>query len=906
VIAVHLGSTFLTLFAAFLSTRFVLHRRLGRPWLLVSLALVVMGSGDVLAMFVGPADPWLEAVALQVSLLLVLGFLLTERWFVLKERMESRLRMISEVERSLVGVLDEDPILSIVCDALSNRKGYRLVWIGTGDPDGAIRPVKLAGEETAPPPDIRLRWDDSPEGQGAAGKALRTGGPVFVGRAGADPYLAPWKGIVGEKGIRSAIAARIDVEGAAPMVLTIGSDNRFAFDPAEAEAVSALARRIGAAIQSARRHEFFVRAKGAYDDLLKTQRDGVILVREGRIVRVNASASRMLGYGDPADLVGKEPSAILADPGRHGPLAGLMSEGDAEGERNLWEAEILKKDGSAFDGEITVTWVPRDYAKATFVPRYTGPLGMILFRDITDRKRVLADLRRERDFSGRILEVAGVLVAKLGPRGEILLLNRHFEEVTGYAAPAVLGAAMPDLVIPDAARAAYRRAFEAVLRGESAAPLETPLATRTGEERVVVWNHAALESADGAAKAVIVTATDITESRRLERQVIEMQKMEAVGTLAGGVAHDFNNILTGILGNLDIAQQAIHAESLAALPVRESIKASERAAYMVRQLLDFSRRSPSERRPIALGKIAEEVAHLFSQAIDRRIEVGTILEDGLWLAAADPNQVHQVLMNLCVNARDAIMEHLEGTRDVTPPPGGYRIEIAVQNFVVGEDYCRIHPYARRGEFVAAAISDNGSGMDEATQQRVFEPFFTTKKLGRGTGLGLSTVYGIVKQHEGWVGLESRIGTGSTFRVFLPRAAEATEDPSVPAADRRPGTSKGKETILLADDEDMIRNLARQILELHGYSVITASDGQEAIDLYLRRRGKVDLVLLDQTMPHLSGREVLERIRNLDPGAKVVMSSGYPSGETEGASGFLPKPYRADSLLRIVRETLDAK
>ncbi|MBI5341816.1 MAG: response regulator [Deltaproteobacteria bacterium] len=294
---------------------------------------------------------------------------------------------------------------------------------------------------------------------------------------------------------------------------------------------------------------------------------------------------------------------------------------------------------------------------------------------------------------------------------------------------------------------------------------------------------------------------------------------------------------------------------------------------------------------------------LFAQTIDRRIEMEICSSNGLWHAVADPNQMHQVMMNLCVNARDAIMERLEGGHKDDPPPGGYRIQVVTRNASVGDEYRREYPYARKGDFVVVSISDNGTGMDEATQRRVFEPFFTTKKLGRGTGLGLSTVYGIIKQHEGWVNLESQPGKGTTFHAYLPRAEEKAEEEKLqsPEAARM---RTWKETILLVDDEEMIRSLAQQVLEVHGYSVVTAVDGQQAIDLYLDLRDRIDLVILDLTMPHLSGTEVLARIRTLDPHAKVILSSGHASRGTSRASAFLPKPYRADKLTRMVREVLD--
>jgi PAS domain S-box-containing protein len=910
-VAVLIGSTFLQFLAAFLSIRFVYFRRLGRPWILVSLGLLILGGLRLYALAAnlsdpeqGLFDPTVEMFSLMVSLLLASGFALTERWFLMKERLEGRFRLISEVDQSLVGVLDESRILSIVCDVLSRRKGYRLAWIAAGEADGSVRVVRHSGVEEALLADAGVRWDDSPEGQGPTGRALRTGENCVVNDVRKDVRMAPWKKLIADFRIRSAASVRIEPSGQTPMALTVYADVRSAFDRVEMEAVAALAHRVGAAVQSARRHEFFVCAKGAYDDLLRTQRDGVVLVRGGKIVRANPAAAALLGFPDEESLVGLDPAGILKDPQADPELSGILRCGDERGGRFEREAGFLRKDGSSFVGEVAATWLAREYSKATWSPKFEGPLGMILLRDITQRRRFVEDLRKERDFSAKILDIAGVLVAQLSPRGEILLVNRQFEEMTGYSRKEVIGREMAGLLISGSARDSYLRAFSGALEGGVPPSLEFPLVSKAGEELLVVWNHASLRDSTGAVTSVIATGTDVTESRRLERQIIEMQKMEAVGTLAGGVAHDFNNILTGILGNLDLACRVIPPESRAALPVQETIKASERAAHMVRQLLDFSRRSPSERRPADLRKLAREAVDLFAQTIDKRIGVVIGGIGDLWLAEADPNQMHQVIMNLCVNARDAIMECLEGNPRTDAPPGGYRIQVAMGNATVGAEYCRLYPYARQGEFVVLSISDNGAGMDEATQRRIFEPFFTTKRLGRGTGLGLSTVYGIMKQHEGWINLESQPGKGTTFHVYVPRAQARREEGETPPPPETGRERAGKETILLVDDEEMIRNFARQILEIHGYSVVTAADGQEAVDLYIRHRDRYDLVILDLTMPHLSGSEVLTRIRNLNPHAKVILSSGYPSGETYRASAFLAKPYRANTLIRVVREVLD--
>jgi CheY-like chemotaxis protein len=256
-----------------------------------------------------------------------------------------------------------------------------------------------------------------------------------------------------------------------------------------------------------------------------------------------------------------------------------------------------------------------------------------------------------------------------------------------------------------------------------------------------------------------------------------------------------------------------------------------------------------------------------------------------------------------VNARDAIMESLEAEeRSGRRPLTGYWIYIRAENVEVDDDYCRIFPYARKGRYIRLSIGDNGAGMDEATQRRVFEPFFTTKKMGRGTGLGLSTVYGIVKQHNGWINLESFAGKGTTFCAYFPEAAGDPEEAQEVAETANSGT--GKETVLFADDEELIRDLGRQVLEMNGYKVVLAEDGIRAIDLFRSNRETIDLVVLDLTMPHRSGMEVLRAIRNIDPGVRVILSSGSPPGEPVPGTTFLPKPYRADTLVKVVHSTLD--
>jgi len=913
-VALILSSVVFQSLAAFLSFRFVVRRRLGKPWILVSIALLTVAGLRVyfLAASYGgedlvPTDPMVEWIELAVSFLLGVGFGLTERWYLLKERLESRFRLIAEVDQALIGVLEEEKILSVVCDGMVREQGYKMACIGVANPDGSLKVVESSGEGREFLSGITLRWDDTPEGNWLSGVAVRTGEPCVANRVMADPRTGPWRNAAREYGIRSFASVRIDVRNASPMVLSLAAGREGVFDGIEMEAIGAMARRVGTALVSARRHELFASAKKSYSDLLQSQRDGVILVRGGVIVRANPAGSRLLGYASPDELVGKDPATLFSESADSERVSHLLRPEVIERE-SIVITRMQRKDGSQFEGEAAATWLQRSGRTEGWDRPMTGPLGMLIFRDVTLRAQTLEELRKERDFSARVLDVAGMLVLQVSPEGEILLFNRQCEEVTGYAAAEAIGREMTDLLVPESGRDVHLRGLAEILSGQNPPAREYAILAKSAEERLVVWNYEAIPGPDGKVGSILMTGTDVTERRRLERAILGMQKMEAVGTLAGGVAHDFNNILTGILGNLDLARKVLPPDSPALTTIEESILASERAARLIQQLLEFSRRTPLERRATDMRKVVREALRLLSQTIDRRIGMSVSAADELWLAEVDSTQVHQVVMNLCVNARDAIVEKLESGKEGLPETDGMVIRVSVENATIGEEYCRLYPFARPGEYVVLAIEDNGVGMDEATQRRIFEPFFTTKGLGRGTGLGLSTVYGIVKQHEGWITLESVLGTGTIFRCYLPRSTDSPEEFSaIPA---RKGPLNGRETILLVDDEEMIRDLGRQILTMEGYTVITAGDGREAVDLFLAERGTIDLVLLDLSMPRMSGLEVLERIRKVDPKVKVVLSSGYRAEEVHdperfsGASAFLSKPYRVDVLSRIIRDVLD--
>ena len=372
--------------------------------------------------------------------------------------------------------------------------------------------------------------------------------------------------------------------------------------------------------------------------------------------------------------------------------------------------------------------------------------------------------------------------------------------------------------------------------------------------------------------------------------------MEAVGQLAGGIAHDFNNLLQAINGYTEMALIDLDVDHDAHCHIQEVEKAGARAATLVSQLLAFSRRQVLDMKDIDLNDVIVDLLQMIRSVIGEHITLDVHVGHDLEIVRADPGQMEQVLINLCVNARDAMSE------------GGV-ITIETKNVYLDEAYCQIHAWAEPGQFVLMSVADTGCGMTKETAENAFEPFFTTKDVGKGSGLGLSTVYGLVRQHDGLVDVESKIGEGSTFKIYLPvtEGSAQAKDEKVKAA-----ASGGAETILLAEDDDGVLRLAKKMLEHAGYTVLTAIDGEHALRVFDENAEEIDLILLDVMMPKISGKAVYERIQSQRPTTRVLFSSGYSMEAIhtdfvldEGLQ-LLQKPYRRDVLLWEVRKVLDTE
>jgi PAS domain S-box-containing protein len=437
---------------------------------------------------------------------------------------------------------------------------------------------------------------------------------------------------------------------------------------------------------------------------------------------------------------------------------------------------------------------------------------------------------------------------------------------------------------------------EKILSGATPSSLEHRIIHKDGSVRWV--KNSPVPRYDESERLVAYDGmvADITERKRLESQLHQAQKMEAVGQLAGGIAHDFNNILSAILGYGSLLQMKIEENDPLRSYVDQIIASSHRAAHLTHSILAFSRKQIINLRPVDLNEIIGRVEKLLVRIIGEDIELKTGMNGADLLITADSGQIEQVLINLCTNARDAM------------PQGGF-LMIETRLMECDELFVKAHPYAKPGIYAMVSVSDTGIGMDDGTKERIFEPFFTTKEVGKGTGLGLSIVYGIIKQHGGYINVYSESGKGTTFKIYLPILKSGIKEtelmPSIPAA-------RGAETVLMAEDDAAVRTIAREVFEQFGYTVIEARDGEDAVKKFLENKDKVHLVVLDVLMPKKNGKEAYEVIRKIRPDVKVIFTSGYTAdilhkkGILEEGINFLSKPISTNDLIRKVREVLDTE
>jgi PAS domain S-box-containing protein len=621
-----------------------------------------------------------------------------------------------------------------------------------------------------------------------------------------------------------------------------------------------------------------------YRTLVDAAQEGICAVdAAGRLVFANGRFTGMLGY-DPAALMGRpvfdfvvaEQNAAARD------RFGQRQRGIAE----VTEYALRRADGSTMWARVSAS--PLTTAEGAF----DGAIYMV--SDVTEARASAERLQQsERQFRA-LIENASDTVVVLDAEGIVWYVSPSGERQTGYPAHEVIGTRSVDRVHPE-----DLPAVEAALREVMATPSHQVHVQYRYRHRGGGWRTlrsvATNLLADPAVAGVVVNSHDITEQERLGAQLRQAQKLEAVGRLAGGVAHDFNNLLTVISSSTRFAREELPADSAAQADLAEVDAAAARAAALTRQLLAFGRQQVLRPQVVDLNRVAGDVAGMLRRVIGADVQLMLELSPEPTPVYADAGQLEQVLMNLAVNARDAM-------------PDGGTLEIRTRR--VGSRGQEADGASSATAWVALSVRDTGIGMSEATQARVFEPFFTTKAPGQGTGLGLATAYGIVSQSGGQVRVESTLGLGSTFTVLIPEHHDV-EAPTVPAAPAERREAPGRETILLVEDEPQVRSLTRRMLERGGYTVLEAPHGLAALRIADEHGDRVSLVLTDVVMPEMGARDLLERLRIRRPTLPALLMSGYSAEAVTGQGVLVPgtalvsKPFTQAALLRAVRETLDA-
>lgn len=644
-----------------------------------------------------------------------------------------------------------------------------------------------------------------------------------------------------------------------------------------------------------------------------------VISADRRFRYISPAVERVLGYGIE-EVEGRSPLEFV-HPNDAGYLAQRMAsrlrgEGDPD---RLTEVQFRHRDGSWRILQVRGRWHGHEPG---------DPVIVLTARDVTERRRSEEELRRQRAYFARLFEGAPEAIVLLDEMDRVQRVNKEFCRLFGFVPEEALGREVSELVVPEELALEARALSERAARGERVG-LETVRRRKDGVLVPVSILAVPVEFEDGTTH-IYGIYRDASAQKRAEQALAESeaqlrhaQKMEAVGRLAGGVAHDFNNVLTAIQGYAQLLLDGLSRSDPRREDAEEVWRSAARATGLTRQLLAFSRKQILKPEAVDLNAIVVGLDKLLRQLIGEEIGFETALPRGLDQVTADPGQIEQVLMNLVLNARDAM-------------PGGGRLTIATRNVELAEEYAARFSYpVQPGGYVLLEVRDTGTGIAPEIEDRIFEPFFTTKEPGRGTGLGLSTVFGIVKQSGGYIWVESAVGEGTTVRVYLPRTEEVeargrkrqqaepqstsplaslitTESgPEAVAAESCPATRAGAgvETILVVEDEDAVRALVCKVLRKHGYAILDAVDGPAALQLLDSHHGPIHLVITDVAMPGMSGTELAERVRRSRPEMPFLFMSGYAENElirrgvADGQMLLLEKPFAPGTMIRRVREAL---
>jgi PAS domain S-box-containing protein len=631
-----------------------------------------------------------------------------------------------------------------------------------------------------------------------------------------------------------------------------------------------------------------------YRLLVESANEGIVVAQGGRakffnakMLEINGLSSEEFARQPMVEQVHPDDRAMMIDRAR----GGIKGVSPATG----YEFRIIDKRGE-------VKWL---HANSVPIEWEGRPATLYFITDTTERKRMEEELRHSQAFNSSIIESSPDCIKVLNLEGELEYMSpggvrlMEIEDLTPY-----LGMSYERFWSPEDMEA-VRQALERARQGDRGG-FQRFCPTAAGVPKWWDVNVTPILGGHGQVEKLLAVSRDITarrqeeqEKAKLEAQLRQSQKMEAIGTLAGGIAHDFNNILGAVLGFAEMAHEDALSGHADPRDLEQIMASAQRAKELVQQILAFSRKQEPDLRPLNLNQIVQGTQTILGRTLPKMISVETRLAQGLPPIQADPTQMEQVLLNLASNAADAM-------------PEGGRLVLETQEVVLDAEFCRQHLGLSPGNYVMLAVTDTGTGIDDPTREHIFEPFFTTKEIGKGTGLGLSTAYGIVKNHGGDIYCFSEVGMGTSFKVYLPAFEHAPASPSEEPVPVDGYELTGGKTILLVDDEDVLLRLGARGLRSKGYQVLTATSGEEALQIYGQKGQQLDLVIMDLGMPGMGGHKALREILALDPQAKVVIASGYAADGLvrasldAGAAGYVAKPYKRADLLATVGRLLDKK
>ncbi len=829
------------------------------------------------------------------------------------------LQLLSRCNEALIRSETESGLLADICQIAVDIGGFRLAWVGYAleDADKTIACQSHAGVEHGYISEARITWaENDPNGRGPVGKVIRHGEPVVIPNLETDEDFHPWLAMTRERGFKGVIALPLKDEKRTFGVLVLylsevrqplpdevrllqelADDMAFGIvtirTRLERRRLNTAVEQVAASVSAATSTVFFeqltlnmVKALGAKAGFVAKVLPGEPVTSRTIAVVVDDQVTANFDYllqGTPCENFSTTDTCIIHEQvARQFPLSPTLEALGAEG----FVGRRLDNAAGTFIGQMVVIF--REPLKEP---------GFVVSTLQIFATRAAAELeRRETDIQLReqaaLLDIANEAIFVKGVDDRIFYWNRGAQQIYGWSHAEALGQTATELLKPDSVKFGEARAR---LIAEGQWEGELTKRTKDGRELTVLARWTLVRDDLGNPKSILAINTDITERKKLEQQFLRAQRIESIGTLAGGIAHDLNNLLAPITMGVELLRH--YQQDARARPIVDTIERSaKRGADLVKQVLSFARGAEGERVSIQVPHLFREIASIVENTFPKNIRFETAVSDGLWPIMGDPTQMSQILLNLAVNARDAM-------------PNGGTLTISAENVEMDKQYAAMNQSAGVGRYVVIAVTDSGTGIPRDVVDRIFDPFFTTKEVGKGTGLGLSTVLGIVRSNGGFINVYSEPGKGSIFKIHLPAIAIANDPETSPAETRQLPRGNG-ELVLVVDDEASILNITKQTLEAFGYEVATAEDGAQAIALFAVKRAQVRLVLTDMMMPVMDGPALIAAMLRIDPDVRIIAASGLnANGKVAkaanlGVKHFLPKPYSAETLLSAIDRVLN--